>query len=93
MGQKHDPRRDDDEQRATDRLEHLFGISEYDAAFLPPSRQVGWMESGPVGGGWIYCLDCVSAQPTAAHIPVYDSSYFATRPCAVCRRRLDTMRP
>jgi hypothetical protein len=93
MGQHNDRRRDDDEQRAADRLEHLFGLSEYDAAFLPPSRQVGWMESGQLAGGSVYCLACSSHQPTSGHVPVYHQSYFATRPCAVCRRRLDTMRP
>ncbi|HEY6380745.1 MAG TPA: hypothetical protein VIY07_02965 [Pseudolabrys sp.] len=87
-------RRDDDTERITDawrdRVGELFDL-EGEVAFLPPPVQVGWMEPGQVAGGFRYCLQCFSQQPTADHSPVYRTSYFATLPCVRCGRRLDSL--
>lgn len=81
---------DDGEARMANVIAGVFGLTDRDVAFLPPATQVGWMESGQVGGGVRSCLSCAPTQPTTAHVPVYDISYYATLPCVVCGRRLDS---
>jgi hypothetical protein len=62
-----------------------------DVAFVPPSVQVGWMEPGRLGGGFVVCLQCAPCYPTASHTPVYQQSVFARELCAACGRRLDSI--
>lgn len=87
-------RPDDADAAADERFQQcvgdLMGLGEHDAAFLPPLTQCGWMESGELAGGLVYCLACSPQQPTSGHTPVYTESYFATKPCLCCGRRLDS---
>jgi hypothetical protein len=89
-------RREDADAAAEERFQQcvgdVFGLSEADGQFLPPSVQVGWKEPSP-SGGVLCCLACAPQPPTVDHVPVWKESYFAVQPCAVCGHRLEQAIP
>lgn len=84
MSRRHDDD-DDDEARMSNVIEGLFGLTDADVAFLPPSTQVGWLAAGDLA----FCVVCAPEYPQPSCTAIYRESYHATQACVVCGRRLD----